>query len=307
MTHPHDSTQGVRGELAQDTTIDNRAPRPPKSKAGRAVEKSVQVVGDKVGPNSALILLLVIGLAIVVGLSVLAAEIYEAVTDRDGVAGLDQPLLDYAITLRSPIADAVITGYTDIAGQIGMPIIAIATLLVLSIRRRSWTPVILIVAAGGGSLLMTVVGKNFIGRVRPEQSEAVPPFETSASFPSGHTLNAVAVVGVIAYLLILRRQTRRARVLIALAAALFALTVGLSRVYLGHHWFTDVLAGWVLGAAWLAFVIFAHRLYLSIREHRHARQVRAASGAAAPSGSAGTAPTWAGTGTGTGTETDLER
>ncbi|PPG04681.1 phosphatidic acid phosphatase [Pseudoclavibacter sp. RFBI5] len=272
MTHPHDDTQGVRGELAQDTTIDNRAPRPPRSKAGRAVEQSVRVVGDKVGPNSALILLLVIGLAIVVGLSALAAEIYENVTDSDGVAGLDQPLLDYAITLRAPLADMLITAYTDIAGQIGMPIIAVAALLILSIRRRSWTPVILIVAAGGGSLLMTVAGKNLIGRVRPDQAEAVPPYEHSASFPSGHTLNAVAVVGVIAYLLILRRQTKRARVLIALGAVVFAITVGISRVYLGHHWFTDVLAGWVLGAAWLAFVIFAHRVYLSIREHRHERR-----------------------------------
>ncbi|PPG41488.1 phosphatase PAP2 family protein [Pseudoclavibacter sp. RFBA6] len=273
MTHPRDSSQGVEGELAQDTAFDDRVARKADSRTAVAVRQSIQRVGDKVGPNSALILLLVIGAAIILGLSILAAEIYEAVTDRDGVAGLDQPLLDYAITLRSPQADSIITSYTDIAGQIGMPVIAVGTLLILSIRRRSWTPAILIVAAGGGSLLMTVAGKNFIGRVRPEQSEAVPPYETSASFPSGHTLNAVAVIGVIAYLLILRRQTRRARVLIALGAALFAITVGLSRVYLGHHWFTDVLAGWVLGAAWLALVICAHRLYLLIREQRHARQL----------------------------------
>lgn len=272
MSEPDETTQGVRGELAQDTARGNGTLKRPDSKAGRAITNGVQRVGERVGPNSALILLLVIGLAIVVGLSVLAAEIYENVTDSDGVAGLDQPLLDYAITLREPLADMLITAYTDIAGQIGMPIIAIAALLILSIRRRSWTPVILIVAAGGGSLLMTVAGKNLIGRVRPDQAEAVPPYEHSASFPSGHTLNAVAVVGVIAYLLILRRQTRRARVLIALGAVVFAITVGISRVYLGHHWFTDVLAGWVLGAAWLAFVIFAHRVYLSIREHRHERR-----------------------------------
>ena len=57
-------------------------------------------------------------------------------------------------------------------------------------------------------------------------------------------------------------------------AVLFAVTIGFSRVFLGHHWFTDVLAGWVLGALWLAIVITAHRLYLTVRKGREAEWSR---------------------------------
>jgi undecaprenyl-diphosphatase len=53
----------------------------------------------------------------------------------------------------------------------------------------------------------------------------------------------------------------------------FAITIGLSRVFLGHHWFTDVVAAWLLGAAWLALVITAHRLYITARRVRNPEQV----------------------------------
>jgi membrane-associated phospholipid phosphatase len=138
-------------------------------------------------------------------------------------------------------------------------------MLFLAIRRRSWTPIILVLAAGGGSLLLTIAGKDIVGRARPDLADAVPPYETSPSFPSGHTLNAVAIAGILAYLLLLRQHRRATRVLSIAVAVVFAVTIGASRVYLGHHWFTDVLAAFFLSGAWLALVITAHRLYLTAR------------------------------------------
>jgi membrane-associated phospholipid phosphatase len=205
-----------------------------------------------------------------------ASRVYNSVTESHGIAGLDQPILQLAIQARSPVLDVIVTGYTDIAGSIGMPIIAVAAIVILSLRRRSWTPAILIAAAGLGSIAMTIAGKDIIGRVRPPLPEAVPPYEYSASFPSGHTLSAVSVVGTIAYLLILRQTSAVARTLTIAGAVLFALTIGLSRVFLGHHWFTDVVAAWLLGAAWLALVITAHRLYITARRTRDPEHVGSA-------------------------------
>ena len=207
-----------------------------------------------------LLLVLAVGLVPALALTLVSAEVYEAVTEADGVAGLDRPALELALQLRSPGADAAVTGFTNLAGSIGLPIIAGLVVLVMCLRWRSWTPLILTAAAAAGSLLMTVSGKALIGRTRPDLADAVPPYESSASFPSGHTLNSLVIAGVLAYLVILHVRTRRAKTAAVAAAAAFTLAVGLSRVYLGHHWLTDVLVAWTLGAAWLAVVVTAHQL-----------------------------------------------
>jgi membrane-associated phospholipid phosphatase len=233
------------------------------SRTGRFLTRLFQRASRHLGPQGALVLTLVLGLVVAAVLTAMFALVYDSVVEADGVAGLDRPALTGGKSLRSPALDAIVTAYTNVGGTIGMPILAVAALLILSLKRRSWTPVILIGMAGAGSLAMTVAGKQFFGRARPDVSDAVPPYDYSPSFPSGHSLNAIVIAGIVAYLLILRQETKRARTATATAAAIFAVTIGLSRVYLGHHWLTDVIAAWMLGAAWLALVITAHRLYLT--------------------------------------------
>lgn len=259
---------GPAAERRQDTTVGTVDLTRWRTPLGRALAARAHRIGEALGPYSALLIVLAVGLAISAALGFLAAAVYDAVTDEDGVAGIDRPVLDAILAVRDPESAVLITHFTDLAGTIGMPLIAIAALLTLSIRRRSWTPVVLIVAAGAGSLLMTVAGKLVVGRDRPPITDAVPPFEVSASFPSGHTLNAVAILGVVAYLLILRRRSAWSRAAIVTATVVFTALVAASRVYLGHHWVTDVVAGWLLGAAWIALVVTAHRLYLTLRARR---------------------------------------
>lgn len=216
-------------------------------------------------PHAALLITLAMGLIPALLLTVGSAELYESVSESDGVARLDEPVLHAAQALRSPVLDGTVTAFTNLAGAVGMPLLALAATAAMALRWRSWTPVMLVVSAAAGSLLMTVAGKDLIGRARPSRADAVPPFEDSASFPSGHTLNAVVIAGVVAYLVVLHLHSRGAKVLTVAAAAVFAGAVGLSRVYLGHHWLTDVLVAWTLGLAWLAVVITTHRLLHSRR------------------------------------------
>ncbi|WP_104119329.1 phosphatase PAP2 family protein [Arthrobacter sp. B1805] len=236
---------------------------------GRFAARLMHRLSTVLGHHAALVLTLFVGAVLALLLTIASAEIYEAVTEGDGVASLDHPLLDAAISLRSPTLDTLVTAYTNIGGPVGMPILALSVMVFLAVR-RSWTPVILMVSAAAGSLLMTIAGKQFIGRSRPPLQDAVPPYEYSASFPSGHSLNAMVIAGIVAYLLLLRQHSRKAGIITILCAAVFAFTMGASRVFLGHHWFTDVLVAWTLGAAWLALVITIHRLYLTARHRRPA-------------------------------------
>lgn len=220
--------------------------------------------------HAVLVIIAVIGGVLATALTGVSAEIYDAVEEGDGVTGLDRPALDTAIRLRTPVADQVATWFTNLGGPVGMTILATVVTVAMAIAWRSRTPLVLMVIAVAGSLSMTTIGKVLVGRVRPPQADAVAPFESSPSFPSGHSLNSVVIAGLIAYLLVRRQQHRRSRVLTVTVAALFALAMGLSRVFLGHHWMTDVLVAWTLGLAWLALVVTAHRLFLTVRRARGA-------------------------------------
>jgi len=227
-----------------------------------------------VAPNRVLAITLAVGLALMAVLTVLSAGLYDAVTESEGIAGLDRPVLDAAITLRTPFGDRIVTDYTNLGGPVLMPLLAAAIAVALAGFWRQWTPVVLTLVTGLGSLLLTMVGKAVVGRIRPPLADAVAPFETSYSFPSGHSLNSMALAGILAYLLVRRQRTAWARALTITLASAFAVTMGLSRVYLGHHWLTDVLVAWTLALAWLAVVITAHRLFITVRRSARAGSTR---------------------------------
>lgn len=126
-------------------------------------------------------------------------------------------------------------------------IILLAFALLASLRR--WSEGALLLAGAGGGLLISQGLKRVFGRERPELAyravEAV-----NASFPSGHAMLSAVVFLTLGVLTARFADRRRVRVLAMSAAVLLSLLVGASRVYLGVHWASDVLAGWCVGAAW---------------------------------------------------------
>ena len=242
--------------------------------AGAELGRRLPWVGRLYGwstANVAFVVFAGLALGVAVALTRAAAEVYQAVTDHNGISTIDQPVLDAAVGQRTPRLDEAVTWFTDIGGPVGMPLLVAVVVGLLALRWRTWLPVVVTVVAAAGSLLMTIATKGLAARARPPVALAVPPYESSPSFPSGHTLNATVLTAVVVYLLLLRSTATWHRVLAVLAGLVFVVAMGLSRVFLGHHWLTDVVAGWALGLAWALAVITAHRLFLTLRPRDEGR------------------------------------
>ena len=235
---------------------------------GRGLARWAVSVAHWAQPHGVVLITLAVGLVLCGLFTLGAAQVYDEVTDVDGLAVLDQPVLQGAMAARTATLTTVVQAYTNLGGPVGMPLLATAVLALLAWRTRSWEPLLLGAATAAGSLAMTIVGKAAVGRSRPPLVDAVPPFESSFSFPSGHSLNAMALSGIVVYVLVRRQATTWARVVTVVLGAAFAVTMGLTRVYLGHHWLTDVVVAWLLALAWLVVVVTAHRLYLTTRRLR---------------------------------------
>ncbi len=110
------------------------------------------------------------------------------------------------------------------------------------------TALLVIASVGGGTLLSTLLK---LGYDRPRPDLVPHGVEVyTASFPSGHALGAAVVFLTLGGLLSWSQPRRRIKIYILSTAVLLTILVGVSRVYLGVHWPTDVLAGWTIGAAW---------------------------------------------------------
>jgi membrane-associated phospholipid phosphatase len=260
----------LRGDTPSEERIGQRDLAEWRSDPGRWLVRLVLRLARWTAARWVLVGTAAVGGVLAVVLTSVSAEVYEAVTENDGVAGLDQPVLDQAVQWRSPGLNEAVTAFTDVGGTVGMPVLATVVVLTMVFRWRSWTPLVLALIAAAGSLAMTVSGKELIGRARPPLHLAVPPYEESPSFPSGHTLNSTVLVGLLVYLLLRRLDSARGRTAVVAAGGAFVGAMGLSRVFLGHHWLTDVMVGWTLGLAWLSVLVTAHRLFLTVRRaHGH--------------------------------------
>lgn len=215
---------------------------------------AVAFVRDRLSPGHVLGLHLTLGLAVVALLARLLAELTEAVLEGSPLVVVDRWVFSLMGRARTPLMTGIMEGITRLGGWEAVTAGTLLACLVLVLRRRIAETAGMLAAVVGGSLISLVM-KTAVGRPRPPAEIVLSPF--GASFPSGHTLMAVLLYGFLAYLLVRSVKTAALRSHIVTWTAFLALMIGLSRMYLGVHYLSDVAAGFAAGACWLAVCVTA--------------------------------------------------
>lgn len=163
----------------------------------------------------------------------------------------DEAALRWIERYHSPFLNEAMLEITALGTGIVVIVIVCVSGLFLTLTRHKYSALLLLVATVGGMFLDTVLKVRF-DRPRPHVftwGEEV----SSASFPSGHAMSATIVYSTVAYLAARLQRRRWARWATLLLAALIIVLIATSRMYLGVHYPSDVLAGAIVGLAWAAF------------------------------------------------------
>lgn len=177
---------------------------------------------------------------------------------------VDMPVNQWVLEHQSPGLQAVARVLYWWGSTPGMTVTMIVLTALLCWWVHSFWPLATVAFTATGSVLMTIVLKSVLEVERPDGIPGDLPPPESFSFPSGHSLNAAALLGVATYLAIVY-GLRRYAWLISTVVALFVLAMGASRIYIAHHWLSDVLVGLLIGLGWGAVVAILHYFFVPLR------------------------------------------
>ncbi|HET6984987.1 MAG TPA: phosphatase PAP2 family protein [Kribbella sp.] len=194
------------------------------------------------------------GLVVAAGGTAAVAGLADSVRESNGLAAYDVDFTSDVVRLRS-------VQLTDVARTLtflgDVPVLVLLTLIaavVLWRTTKSLRPPVLLLVAMAGSAALTYGIKLLVERQRPGVSYVLGSVDTTYSFPSGHTLNSAVFLLTLTGLLWMSRAGLGWRIAGTAIAVLLSVGIGASRIYLGYHWATDVLGGWLLAATWLSVV-----------------------------------------------------
>ena len=219
--------------------------------APRRFERQLRFLRARFSPEGYLGLHLTVGLLVVIAAGWWFGDIAEDVSKNAATRLLDDHLTSWFHAQATPLLTRVSLTITFLGSVLFLSSATVVVGLVLALRGNFYRFLALILASGGGAILNLVL-KHFFHRQRPVLENPLVTL-SSFGFPSGHTMGATLFYGVLALIVSYSVRSWARRMSVALVAALVIGLVGTSRIYLGAHYFTDVIGAIAIGLSWLAF------------------------------------------------------
>jgi undecaprenyl-diphosphatase len=170
------------------------------------------------------------------------------------IAKFDEVLINAAQGMKTPGLTIVMNGFTVIGSGYVVALIAVLLCLFLYKVLGHRQELVLFLAIIGGSAILNVILKLLFHRERPTLHRMIEV--TGYSFPSGHSMASFAMYGGLTYLLWRHISSTWGRALLVLISVVFIVFIGVSRIYLGVHYPSDVVGGYLASGTWLGLSIW---------------------------------------------------
>ena len=218
---------------------------------------------NKDNPNLSYIITGIIAFVVVV----LGMNIFIELTEHlktEVLASYDKQISDYIVSFRTPFLTRYFTFVTNAGDRNGYLIVLVAFALITYLAFKKWRYVLEITGVLVLSAVSNILLKRFINRSRPISEHLVNV--TTLSYPSGHAMSAMAFYGFLMYLIYTFKINTFLKVGLMIILFLFILSVGISRIYLGVHYPSDVAGGYIAGLFWVFFCILLLNLIRIFRK-----------------------------------------
>ncbi|MCQ6279384.1 phosphatase PAP2 family protein [Bacillus sp. EB600] len=204
--------------------------------------------------NSYLVTAFVISVVCVIGFSLISLLVSD-----NKIIHFDSSVIAAIQGLESPSITSVMKFFTTIGSTPVVIVLSLFLLIFLYKVLHHRIELILFLAAIIGSVILNSLLKNLFHRMRPNLHRLIEI--TGYSFPSGHAMTAFTIYGIIAYLLWRHISSKGGRSLLILFSAFMILMIGISRIYLGVHYPSDIIGGYLASGFWLSTLIWFFQFY----------------------------------------------
>lgn len=206
---------------------------------------------------------LIIGLFSFIGFGVMAILVH-----GQKVIKFDDIVINSIQGLETPFLTTIMRFFTFLGSITAIVLLAVVIMLIFYFVFKLRSELLLFLGVIVGANILFITLKLIFHRARPDLHRLIEI--TGYSFPSGHSTNAIAIYGILSFILWRHIPTKWGRTVVVILSVLMILAIGISRVYLGVHYPSDVIGGYFVGGFWLIISIWLYQFYKErLYERKH--------------------------------------